>query len=153
MAPLLQHRDTLSIDLSLNNFGLHLSMSDQGNPVATMLFHCSRPARQINDFLMQAIKPIMATFGPWSSGQGFKDCLKVHVDVYCNNDSFVITAGHQITRDNEECLFVVQTWSTADEVSSVSRPALLQANSSSLVLPPSDASMPDGSASSHRGKV
>ena len=109
LVPIIQQQDSLTIDLSLNNSGLHFTMSHHGNLMASMLFHSARPVRQINDFLWTVIKPIMATFGPWSLGLGFRDCLKVHVDVYRNNDSFVISVGHQITRDNEDCISVVHS--------------------------------------------
>ena len=89
----------------------------------------------------------MATFGPWSSGLGFRDSLKVHVEVHRSNDSFVISAGHQITKSNDECLFVVHSWTVPSDDSD-----MLQTNCS-LSLPPSDEPQSVIGASSHRGKV
>ena len=150
-----QPAPALHIDLSLNNSGLHLSWSDQGNMVASLLLHNARPARQISSFLMQAVRPILASFGPWSSGLGFRNSLNVHVQVSDHNGTLTVTVEHQVTRENADSITTMQCGTITDAVNLDALPTLMP---SSSTVPSADddslVALKDNIATaSYRGKI
>ena len=97
--------------------------------VASLLLHNARPARWISSFLMQAVRPILASFGPWSLGLGFRNSLNVHVQVSDHNGTLTVIAEHQVTGENVGSITTTQCWPITDAVNLDALPTLMPSSS------------------------
>ena len=58
----------------------------------TLLLTDPAPRQQLNDFIFRAIKPLMASRGPWNSDYGFRhECMQVEVAVALNDDGIIFS--------------------------------------------------------------
>ena len=64
---------TTDISMTISNAGLHLQVQSPGNMFASLLINECVPMLRLNTYLLAAIWPITAAYGPWSSGYGFCD--------------------------------------------------------------------------------
>ena len=63
----------MEMSLSISNAGLQLSMLSPENTYASLLLNDCVPMLRLNTYLLAAIMPIIAAYGPWSLGFGFRD--------------------------------------------------------------------------------
>lgn len=64
--------NSIDLEISISAAGLHLEMTANGDIMSSMLINQGIPARHLNSFLSGAIMPIVAAYGPWKTGYGFK---------------------------------------------------------------------------------
>lgn len=65
--------ENISLSVQVHNTGIQFSLSAQGNEVMNFLLANPAPRLQLNTFLTAAIRPILATFGPWRNGYGIRN--------------------------------------------------------------------------------
>ena len=65
-------QNQLEIALNISDRGMQLNMISHGNFIPAMTLNDCIPMLRFNTYLKAAIMPIIASFGPWSSGYGFK---------------------------------------------------------------------------------
>ena len=63
---------SLDVQISISAAGLHFEMTTNGDIMSSMLINQGIPVRILNTFLSAAIMPIIAAYGPWSTGYGFR---------------------------------------------------------------------------------
>ena len=63
---------SLDVHISISAVGLHYELTANGDIMSSMLINQGIPVRNLNTFLSAAIMPIIATYGPWSTGYGFR---------------------------------------------------------------------------------
>lgn len=85
--------ENLTVFVVVQNSGLQFSMESQGDVLFSMLINDPIPIRQLNSALLSAIRPHLATFGPWNAGYGLKfDNFQVDVQVSLGVDGINISA-------------------------------------------------------------
>lgn len=62
--------DMVTIFVAVHNSGLQFNLSTQGDHVASLILTDTVPARQLNTILATAIRPLLATYGPWNARYG-----------------------------------------------------------------------------------
>ncbi|KAE8770277.1 hypothetical protein D1007_57969 [Hordeum vulgare] len=88
-----QHSEgLLRISLEVHNEGICFGLSEHGELVLTLLLTDPTPRQQLNDFIFRAIKPLLASRGPWNNGFGFQhECLNVEFAVALGNDGLIFS--------------------------------------------------------------
>src|SRR4051812_33268404 len=75
-APIIElpvQQNQLEVALNISDRGMQLNMISHGNFIPAMTLNECIPMLRFNTYLKDAIMPIIASFGPWSSGYGFKN--------------------------------------------------------------------------------
>ena len=72
----------LTISVDVHPQGLRFGLSAQCDVLMALLLANPIPRQQLNAALFSALRPLVASFGPWSSGLGFRqDSVQVVVHV------------------------------------------------------------------------
>lgn len=80
MAPSLNEELTLTV--ALHSQGMQFGLSAQGDEILTILLSDPAPRQHLNSFLFTALRPLMASVGPWSNGYGMRpDNMQVTVQI------------------------------------------------------------------------
>lgn len=70
-------------------------MASQDDVVFSMLLNDPAPIRQLNSVLASAIRPHLATYGPWRSGYGLQyDHFQVDVHISQGTEGIIISAAN-----------------------------------------------------------
>lgn len=78
--------EMLTISVELHSQGLRFGLSAQGDMVMSLLLENPIPRQQLNNALFSALRPLLATVGPWNNGYGMRrDNLQVEVHVQLGN--------------------------------------------------------------------
>ena len=75
------HDDVITISVEVHNQGLRFGLSAQGDMLMSLLLNNPVPRQQLNMALFSALRPLVAAFGPWASGLGFRQEF-VQVDLH-----------------------------------------------------------------------
>ncbi|KAE8786030.1 hypothetical protein D1007_40212 [Hordeum vulgare] len=88
-----QHSEgLLRISVEVHNSGIRFGLCEHGELVLTLLLTDPAPRQQLNDFIFRAIKPLMASKGPWNTDYGFRhECMQVEVAVALNDDGIIFS--------------------------------------------------------------
>lgn len=70
VAPLVD--DSLMISVEIHNQGLRFGLSANGDALMALLLENTIPRQQLNSAIFSALRPMMASFGPWRSGLGMQ---------------------------------------------------------------------------------
>ncbi|KAE8797246.1 hypothetical protein D1007_27619 [Hordeum vulgare] len=82
----------LRISLAVHNEGIRFGLSEHGESVLTLLLTDPAPRQQLNDFIFRAMKPLLASRGPWNNRYGFKhECLNVEFAVAMGEEGLIFS--------------------------------------------------------------
>ena len=103
-------QNALDIQISLSAAGLQLAMTAQGNIVSSMMINAGFPIVRLNTFLKSAVMPIIAAYGPWSSGFGLRDArVEFRVAITEEEGTLTITeATKTVTLHNSTNVIIEQ---------------------------------------------
>lgn len=78
----LNPEDSLTVTVEVHNHGLLFGLSAQGDAVLSLLLANPIPRQQLNSAIFTALRPLLASLGPWNSGYGFRqENLQVAIQV------------------------------------------------------------------------
>lgn len=78
-------QDTLNITVNMHNNGIQFGLSTNGSELLNLLLSDPIPRQRLNNFIFHALRPALATIGPWSSGYGMESA-NVQVTVLVSSD-------------------------------------------------------------------
>ena len=78
-------QDTLNITVNMHNNGIQFGLSTNGSELLNLLLSDPIPRQRLNNFIFHALRPALATIGPWSSGYGMQSA-NVQVTVLVSSD-------------------------------------------------------------------
>ena len=90
-------QEVIYVDVAVFAVNLHVSISVQGNDLATVLVNDLIPHNTFTADLSRSIMSVVAAYGPWSSGYGLP---LLDLQVAAPNTSFQV--------DNEEAVIMVR---------------------------------------------
>ena len=94
---------TTDISMTISNAGLHLQVQSPGNMFASLLINECVPMLRLNTYLLAAIRPITAAYGPWSSGYGFCDItVKLKVSISEHEGLFSVISATRTVQHSED---------------------------------------------------
>ena len=64
--------DVVTISVDIHDQGMRFGLSAQGDSLLEILLSNPIPRQQLNTVLFHAIRPLLATRGPWATGFGFR---------------------------------------------------------------------------------
>lgn len=79
--------ELLSVTVEMHNEGMRFGLSTHGEMLMNILLADPIPRQLLNNALFLANRPILATWGPWSSGYGLRsDNLQVEIQVSVDSE-------------------------------------------------------------------
>ena len=116
-SPAPQH-NALDIQISLSATGLQLAMSAQGTIISSMMINEGVPIVTLNTFLRSAIMPIIAAYGPWSSGYGLRDArVEFRVAIIEEEGMLTVTEATKTTTRHKSNAVIVEQMSMEADLS------------------------------------
>lgn len=74
--------EQLIVSVEMHNHGIRFGLSAQGDHLMTLLLADPLPRQQLNRAIFSALRPLLATMGPWSHGYGLRqENLQVEIQV------------------------------------------------------------------------
>lgn len=84
--------EVLTVTIDLHRQGLQFGLSAQGDALLSILLSDPIPRQQLNNVMLDALRPMLASMGPWSNGYGFRhDNLHVEVQISAGTDGLQFT--------------------------------------------------------------
>ena len=95
--------NSIELTLTISNAGMQFSMLSDHDSYASLLLNECVPMLRLNTYLTAAIRPIIAAFGPWSSGFGFRDSsVQFSVNVEETNGHFSVRSASKTVKHSAD---------------------------------------------------
>lgn len=121
-----QMQEQLSVTVDMHSHGIRFGLSNQGNQLLSLLLAEPIPRHQLNTSIYHALRPYLATVGPWRNAYGvWTETVHVEIQVTSVDDELQFT---QIVQPQISSTITIQELDmTVADVARSSQPSLLTA--------------------------
>lgn len=89
--------EQLSVTVDLHNQGLHFGLFSQGTQLLALMLSDPIPRQQLNNSILLALRPLLATMGPWINGYGLmQDNMRIEIQVSVGAEGLRFTQVPQL---------------------------------------------------------
>lgn len=108
----------LTVTVDMHSQGLRFGLSTQGNYLMDLLLADPIPRQQLNASIFMALRPCLATLGPWSHGYGMRqDNFQVEIQVSVGEEGLQFVSVPQMSNLHHASSVTIQDLSEPEDIS------------------------------------